>query len=724
MRFKRLGAGVLAAALSATSMGIYAYAEEDAAMKQALTYVKQRLDIPEELSDFSYRTSTEQTNTRYNFTWKNKDKLAESISVSIVGRVIKSVYINHEYSEDEWKSSFAKLSDDKLVAAAKKYIAQINPTISSKLEISDDISISLWGSAATLSFTRVENGVPVTGQSGYVNINKNTGELIGYYLNWTNGATFSDKKDAISVKDAQKSYKKLFPLEKVYTLEYDWEKDEYVPHLIYRQTEFGQINAFTGELSTFEDYRSYEGEIGDDDCDDDIATEAAMNDANPGAGGDTKTVTFSEDEIAKLEIENSLIKAEKELEDLRKLGVFYIPKQSEVDSQSCRYDEKKDTYIRDVSFKGDTDRYIDLSGGVIVPLESVKKQSDTYRFYGYFSYDAQTGELLSFSCSAPDVGQNLNTASITKKADEVLKTLLGDDRDKFGALNNTYTGKTYMKYDPDTGKAIGEPRITHMNFDAKRVEYGITCISENVSLNFGNNGYITGYYLNYNKDVTYPKPDKIISKSKAYSQFFKQVELGLRYRCAYDSEAKKVVSALVYAADNNLYIDAFTGKLTNYNGSEIYTAKKEGEYTDLENSKYRTVAEKLRKYGITLMDNKGRLNEDETINAYDFANVMSSAGINVNAKETDSDIIKEDTKITRQLAAYLLVCGKYGSQVADMTSIFKSKFTDVTDKNKYLGYIMIADESGLLKGSGDKFSPKAALTRGAALKVIYDYLSK
>ena len=721
MRLRRLGAGVLAAALSATSVSICAYAEEDAAMKQALTYVKQRLDIPEELTEFSHRTSTEQNNTRYTFTWNDK-KGSKSMNVQITGRVIKNINVYTDWNEDDYKSSFAKLSEEKLTEKAKKYIQEINPTICDKLKINDEISISLWGPEASLGFSRVENGIPVTGQTGSVRINKNTGELMGYNLSWVNGATFSDAKDAIPVKDAQKAYKKLFPVEKVYTLEYNWEKDEYIPHLIYRQTAAGQINAFTGELSTFEDYKSYEGEIGDDDADD-VNEEASFTaDMNPATGA--KEITFTEAEIAKLEEESKLISAEKELEELRKLGIFYIPKQSEVSSQDCRYDEKSKSYIRNVSFYGQTERYVDLNGDIIIPLEEVKRSSDTYSFYGYFSYNAETGELLSFNCSSPDVGTNMDTAKYTKKAGEITKTLLGDKADKFGKLENTYSRKSYSKFDPDTGKAIGEPRITSMTFSANRVENGITCVNETISLSIGNIGYVTDYNVNFHDEVTYPKPEKIISANRAYAQFFKQVELGLRYRCAYKTDEKKVVSALVYAADRTLFIDAFTGKLTTSSGSEIYVVIDTGDYTDLENSKYKAYAEKLKKYGITLMDKQNRLNENDAINAFDFSNVMSSAGISVRADEKDRNIINEDTIVTRRLAAYLLVYGKYGNGIAEMTSIFKSRFTDVKDGSKYVGYIMIADESGLLKGNGSKYAPKAELTRGETVKLIYDLLSK
>ena len=59
-----------------------------------------------------------------------------------------------------------------------------------------------------------------------------------------------------------------------------------------------------------------------------------------------------------------------------------------------------------------------------------------------------------------------------------------------------------------------------------------------------------------------------------------------------------------------------------------------------------------------------------------------------------------------------------------MTSIFKTNYSDVKSASKYIGYIAIADASGLLTGSNGKYRPTAAFTRGAALKFVYDYLSR
>ena len=182
MRFKRMSAAVMAAVLAATTTGIYAEAAEDKTMKTELTYVKERFTVPEKFTDFSYSTSTSMGKTQYNFTWTDpKDTdYGSNIRVSIVGRVIKSVRIYDENTYN-WERSFAKLSDAKLIAAAKKYINELNPTITAQTEVLDDsFRISLSGSAAMLRFRRAVNGIPVTGQTGYVTVNKNTGALMEY----------------------------------------------------------------------------------------------------------------------------------------------------------------------------------------------------------------------------------------------------------------------------------------------------------------------------------------------------------------------------------------------------------------------------------------------------------------------------------------------------------------------------------------------------------------
>ncbi|MCR4780357.1 MAG: S-layer homology domain-containing protein, partial [Ruminiclostridium sp.] len=195
---------------------------------------------------------------------------------------------------------------------------------------------------------------------------------------------------------------------------------------------------------------------------------------------------------------------------------------------------------------------------------------------------------------------------------------------------------------------------------------------------------------------------------------------------AYKSDTKKIVSALVYSANGgSLCVDALTGKVVNYDGSEI-SEFEEGKYTDLEGSKYAKYAEKLAKYGIFLADEEGRLNESEAITAGDFNSLISNAGLGwFDLSTVTITDIKEDTKLTRQTAAVLLVSSRFGKDVAELPGIYRSKFSDVPEDSKFVGYIVISDAAGFIKGnSSGKFRPNKAFTRGEALKLVYDVLAK
>lgn len=63
-----LAVSTSAVSASGTS-GTAAGKKEDASMKAALTTVKQRIDIPKELSEFNYAESKVHNKTGYNFNW-------------------------------------------------------------------------------------------------------------------------------------------------------------------------------------------------------------------------------------------------------------------------------------------------------------------------------------------------------------------------------------------------------------------------------------------------------------------------------------------------------------------------------------------------------------------------------------------------------------------------------------------------------------------------------
>ena len=709
MKFRRYASSMLALSvmLSGTSIVAYADAAAEEAMKKELTYVKQRITVPEDLSEFNYRKNTTYGRDTYNFTWTT-DPLeyttgSKEISVSICGKIITS-YSRHEYdwsSDSEESYSFAKLSEKQLYDKAYKWIKILNPTVYNSIEIDkDSLNISLRGDNARFNICRVVKGVPVKGQDGRITINKDTGELISYGLNWVMGAGFPDPADTISKEAAIAAFEKEMPIEKVYFANYNWEEKKYEPKLIYRQTRTEQIDALTGKLTSFEgSYFRYN--------DDFMVEEDAVADAddvNPGAGG----VNFTDKELEKMEKEGSLITAEEMLAKLQELDIFCLGATPSVSNSYCWLDAHNGYYVRDMSFVSEDMVYYVGEDDNGEPLQKERKCVTT----AYATINAETGELLSFSTSSgyTENGRKLSKKNASGVLNKYLKTLAGDKAEEFRLKEPTVN---WSRYNKDGTPAEGA-YVTRVSSTSQRYAYDIPTMSEDVSISVNNDGKITDYHLNY-LGVEYPSPENILTEEKVYDSYFEQINYDLQYRLAIKKDV--TYTAVVYNPDYRLQIDAFSGKLTNSNGTELIKYEK-GEYTDLEGSKYEKVARKLETHGIVLRDEKGRLNADEAITRNDFANLMSNAGSWYNNRTGG------DKPLTRQFAAKILTNRILPAECAELPGIFKSPFSDVAEDSKYVGYIAVASAKGYMSGKDGKFRPGAKVTRGEALVMLYNMLSE
>ena len=711
MKFRKASAAVLAAALAIPTAAICASADAGSTMETEIKLVKERIDIPNNYSEFNYTTETDCGKTRYNFTWSDPSgRSGENISVSVTGKVIKSVAVN-KYVSGEWSPSLAKLSNEELLTRAKRLAIQINPTIADKVDFRDaSLAVSLHGDEAVLRFRRKENSAVVLGQTGKITINKNTGELISYNFTWINCAVFKPRDGAISKANVKKSFRSLFPVELVYVSSYDYDTHKTIPHLIYRQTETGYINAFTGKLSAFTDY-DYYGDVTDSE----FFTAAGLGEL-PAAGA------LTWEESAKASANGNFVSAEEMFDILKNTGILYIPTTSVITGKTVQYDEDIGCYVMNVDFTANRTEYSDLSGGNVVTADSVPAVTQTSRpITGSFSVNASSGELLSFSCTAYDTGTKLDKTAANKLAAAAVKQLAPSKAAQFSSPELKNSKSDVDGYDMQTAMPFGTVRGISRTYTATRLVNGIKFDTDTMTVSISNTGYVVGYSLTYHDGLKFPSPANKISKSAAYNAFFEQTDFGQVYRCAYNSYKNKVGSALVYYAANTMNIDAITGKLTSADGTEI-TAQTAGEYTDIAGTKYEQYAKKLAVYGITLMDNNGKLDPDKQITFGDLNTLISKAGLYFTPE--DGDGLTNTKKLSRKLAAKVLAGARFGREACELRSVFRTKFTDVGANNKYLGYIAYADASGMIKGSGGTFSPNGAYTRGEALIMVYKYLDR
>ena len=164
----------ISGAVSATSD------ESEVAMQEALTKVKKRITVPDELSNFEYRTTQENGTKGFTFTWTTPDDVDlkydeyKQLTVRIVGDIITSYTVSDNTLFRSEEPSLAKLSEEEILEKAKAYFKQLNPTIAGdvRYEIS---KINLSGKMAGVEFKRYENGVYVNNNRGGVVVDKNTG---------------------------------------------------------------------------------------------------------------------------------------------------------------------------------------------------------------------------------------------------------------------------------------------------------------------------------------------------------------------------------------------------------------------------------------------------------------------------------------------------------------------------------------------------------------------
>lgn len=716
MKFRRFASAALAAATLFSSVSVVAYADETAQeeMKQELTYVKERISIPERLSQFRYNSSQSYGKNKYSFTWQTPDNssLYETVEVSITGRVITrySTYNSFDYKE---KMAFAELSREELIKKAKEWINTVNPTVSKYIELDEDsLNISISNQRAKFNIYRVKNGVRVNGQSGTISIDKDTGELISYNLNWIMGATFVDPKKAISVEKAEEAFQREFPVELKYMTSYDYETNEYTPYLVYVQNGVGEIDALTGQRSTFQgSYFSYD--------DDNAVVEEAADAENPATGG---PVSFTPEEIEKMEKEGELITAEEAIKSLMDMGIFSMGDNPEVKSSYCNFDDRYGAYIREVIFTSNDKSYYEIAEPE--PLYPIEEPAYPYEEFveaeveempvtnGTIRINAETGEILYFYSYPTYYNEEKSVLSVDKSQEQMkkyFKELTGERADEFRFDEARYS---YSEYDKNGSPKKGA-YITDVNISSPRYIYDIPSSAENADMSLARDGKIDSYCIRY-YGIEYPKPDNIISADEAYDRYFEQVEHGLSYRIAI--KEKKTLTALVYDTDRMLNIDAFSGELVNYNGRPII--KEASGYADLDGSKYREVAEFLESYNIVLRDEDGRLNEDEYITREDFSSLTFSIGCWYYNENNG------DKALSRQFAAKILTNSVISEECAEIPGIFKSPYTDVKDTNKYVGYIAVATGLGYMSGEDGKFYPNKKVTRGEALQLIYDYLNK
>ena len=709
--------------------------ESDVEMKAALTVAKQRVEIPEELSEFNYRTSESYGTKAFEFTWSSDRDLTNAgvkyIQVSVVGDIItRCEYYDDSKASGRWSSepTLAKLTEEEILAKAKDYIKQLDPKIadSVKAEVS---SFSLFGDTAEVRFYRYENGVKVEDNDGSVTVNKNTGELYSFEANWWDNADFKDAKTAKSEKEIEEAYKKLCTLTPYYKISTNWTTKKKTVRIVYEPSFTSEIDAFTGEASTiWQDmneaggtrYYGYE-----------MAVTEEAEDLDAGTGVYGNGVVFTEAELKKIQQDENLLTAEQVFELLKNDKYAALTDDYEIKSYEV-YSDRTDDDIEPYEVVDNE------TGAVIAHVDpSANKKEEKENFYInvtfaakdknykgykniYVQLNAETGDMISMSKYGNN-RQELPQLDV-KKANAVAEGAAKQYAKDIFAECKADKGNTDPVSEPDEERFTERDRTFYFN----RYVNDIQVSGDNIYVTVDSNNVVTGFGFNYTDDVNFPSAE-ILTTDAALDKLYTQRNFNYYYT-GWITKDGKAQTYLLYQM-NSFYLNAKTGKLCSWNGEPLtdYTSGKDVKYTDIKGIPQEQAILAMQKYGVTVTTDS-EFKPNEIITKDEFKKLLNAAlngyGIYYYDAPEEEELLEEgESKYATRTDTAVMFTQKYdNNNIADLEGIFKTPFSDVKSSDKNIGAIAIAYAKGFIPKGDGKFNGDKQVTRAEAVQMIYDYL--
>lgn len=710
---------------------------ETAAMRAALTDVKKRVKIPEKYDKFDYKTETEYETTYYRFIWytgelkwNGEAPYDEGIVVEYYNGFISSYELFEEDSESS-KPSFSKLTPEQQAAYAKKYFYMLNPDIKGNVVINrGSREKDLFNKDVTFYIDRVESGIDMPGNGGKIVIDRDTGALRYFELDWWSEAVLPEASERLSVSEVSEIYASRKPLTAYYNMYYRYDKDEEdntvsVPYVlaVYRPTVSGEneIDAITGKYTEYyADRKKYS-----------YTSAYTWGSSNYGGGGevvcgegsegdgdvidDNEPTPLSEAELAALEKENSYISYEQALKIIKEDEFIVFDKHLVPSANyiSSYYDENRNEQLcRQLKFEYTTDD---------------KAKDDIYLSV---TLDAYSGKIISFGKRYDYGTDHKERPKLDVKASQALAEKAAEH----------FIGERAAEYCYDEGSL--DPEATYDTAGFTRYVNGLPAVFDDMNVRVNSYGEVLGFDHTYH-DIEFPEAN-LVEEKEAYKKLFKDMKPSLNYRGFTDLKLTPHVY-LTYEFDEDYRINAITGERITYYGDNYYTHEKKTEekkeavlYTDIKGHKYEKEITALWDYGVRITDSD-TLNPDGAITAEEFDELCSSVGMGYSTgrlydnertwdEEKGEYVTKYDprykAKLTLgELSRIYVYCYTDCYEAAEIPGIYASPFENISPDDPYCGFIAIAKAKGLITGKDGRFNADGNISRGQCLKLFYDYIA-
>ncbi|MEG6510750.1 YcdB/YcdC domain-containing protein [Desulforamulus ruminis] len=563
------------------------------------------------------------------------------------------------------------------------------------------------------SFSRMVNGIPYADNNIYIRINGDTGQLVGFNLNWDENLTFPGAGQKISLDQAQKIFGQQVEL--VYFRARVYGVKDAPVKLVY-QVKNGRdmaIDALTGKVLENDGYyRAFDAEM--------MAKAAGRN-------GSAPADNLSPIEQAEVDKIANLLTREKALE-LAKRAVT-IP---------GGLKEEESRLSQDYQFPEVKLWNFNWSGGESSPISM------------NVNVNAVTGELISFS--------KWDNARYEKLLDSQPSITLEQARQTAEAFIKKQQPQRWTEVKlvqsraddviPLKGKIL--PRA--YNFYYSRLVNGLSFPSNGFNIQVDPyTGEITSYQMNWWK-LNFPSPDNVLSPEKAVQALLANGGLSLEYQ-RLTVAGKEAQMYLVYRLKDSFsyayMVDAGTGTSLGWDGEPL-PPQQTSEFSDIAGHPAEDAIKALAQANIARSVD-GKFYPDRNITKLEALELLvASRGDYVDSpyELLQSDKEKEerrkkiinaavrqgiiqpgetgnlDQELTRLEFAVLLINTLDYDGAAKLKDIYvlKSKDADAIPEEQR-GYVALSLGLGLQTESGDMFKPGDKIPRGYAATSIVRMLN-
>lgn len=688
-------------------------------LEKAILIVKTNFDVPIEYTDFnsSYNTNGDRQvwSLRWNGTAGRQGELAAEVSAT--NGDILSMYTWKSDGQSSHsgilptitKSKAQEITADLLTRLLGERAGQLRPISS------DQVVVPLGNNGPinyALQYQRVINDLPFLSNGVKVQVSGTDGHITSYNLNWSE-VKAPEVKGVINVAQAQKA----FATAPFFKLKY-WVANSYRTLAVGQKKEAKLVYELAGQSGGAIDALTglpLQLALGDSLAID-LSGSGGMG--AKGSGGSPSSndvaVVITPQEQQEVEKTALLLKRDEAIAAVKRwIG---IPDNLTLRSANLGTD-----------WRNTDQRVWNFDWNATGAKDGQGAQSLSARV------SATTGELLGFNlyyAQAEKTKVKLDRAEMQTTAEEFLKKV---QPDRFSQstldIENNFNAK------------IGTEPWNIQGFSYHRVANGVDFLDNGMTVSVApQSGLVTSYELNWS-EFNLPSVSGILSKDKAAELFLKARPMTLAYVRIYTNGLPGNNLRLVYLPFNqdtsiplSNILDAKTGELLDYQGQPLEKGPKPYHFTDLTGVNGAQEIAALGEAGLFgEFGGKFKPQEKMSITPLLRAMYLSRFGLWGNTGLTDAEIIikakeqgwlKENLQpgdqVDRELLAKVLVRYVQLNKVAELKDIYKVNFQDAADIDPdALGYIALANSTGILKVEGQILAPRDNVIRAEAATALF-----